>query len=210
MHAAIYNSFHSKTLNFSPCTSFLIWSVVHTHTHTPTTTWWLRAKARPQLQKKRKTKKREWPVVTIQFMQLAIITWQTNKGDNHLNWAESYGCKGFSTIRSGFQKLIHNAVRTHLIATKSTQMSSPAQNWLFYLRSIQPDLTPHYVSFIYLLVIALLCRWEWLGKGGRKDCIVSMWRIDHMSLLIGSLKSGLEWIPTRTLVDVPHLTFNVQ
>lgn len=170
------------------------------HTYTPTPTWWLRAKARPQLQKKRKTKKREWPVITIQFMQLAIFTWQTNKG----------GWKVFSTIRSGFQKLIHNAVRTHLIATKRTQMSSPVQNWSFYPHSIQSDLTSHYLSFIYLLVIALLCRWEWMGKGGRKDCIVSMWRIDHMSLLIGSLKSGLEWIPTRAQVNVPHLTFNVQ
>lgn len=163
MHAAIYNSFHSKTLNFSPCTSFLIWSVVHTHTHTPTPTWWLRAKARPQLQKKRKTKKREWPVVTIQFMQLAIITWQTNKSDNHLNCAESYGCKVFSTIRSGFQKLIHNAVRTHLIPTKSTQMSSPAQNWSLYPHSVWS-----YSSLLVFYLPACHCFALQMGMAGER------------------------------------------
>lgn len=193
MHAAIYNSFHSKTLNFSPCTSFLIWSVVHTLTHLhPHDDCGLKP---DHNSKKRETKKREWPVITIQFMQLAIFAWQSNKG----------GWKVFSKIRSGFTEINSQCGQNTLNSRQENTDEQPCTK-----HSIQSDLSSHYLSFICLLVIALLCRWEWLGKGGRKDCIVSMWRIDHMSLLLGSLKSGLEWIPTRPQVNVPHLTFNVQ
>jgi len=53
--------------------------------------------------KRTKTKKRELPTVSTCFMQLAVMTWPTNKGNDHLNHAESNGYRVFSTSRSGFQ-----------------------------------------------------------------------------------------------------------